>query len=94
MHAPHIGGMNVDVQSDLVTLAFKNIEQLEYFNFIIIRLQQEIILSGENLSPKRLLLQYMKALSKSLKLKSLIAPKMTDIITFLYNNVKLAVYTG
>ena len=38
--SPHLGGMNVDVQSDLATLAFNNGEQIE-----TIRLQQEIILS-------------------------------------------------
>ena len=38
--APHIGGMNGDVQSDLSTLAFKNGEQLEDFHISILRLQQ------------------------------------------------------
>ena len=41
-HAPNIGGMNVDVQSDLSTLALNNREQLKGFNSRIIRLQQEI----------------------------------------------------
>ena len=36
----------------------------------------------------------MKALSKSDKLKSFIAPKMTDIITFLDNHGNSAIYTG
>ena len=36
----------------------------------------------------------MKALSKSYKLKALIAPNMTDLITLLDNSVKYAVYTG
>ena len=36
----------------------------------------------------------MKALSKSDKLKAFIEPKMTFIITFLDNNVKLAIYIG
>ena len=36
----------------------------------------------------------MKALTKSEKLRAFIVPKMTDIITFLDNNVKSAVYTG
>ena len=45
--APHLGGMNGDVRSDLSTLAFKNGEQLEYFHGRIIRIQQEIMLSGE-----------------------------------------------
>ena len=35
----------------------------------------------------------MKEFSKRDKLKSFIAPNMKDIVTFLYNNVKLAVYT-
>ena len=62
--APHIGGMNSDVQSDLATLAFRNGEQLEDFNIRILRLEQEIMLSGEIFSPNRLLFQYMKALTK------------------------------
>ena len=60
--------MNGDVQSDLATLAFRNGEQLEYFHSRILRLQQEIMLSGEIVSPTRLLLQYMKVLTKSEKL--------------------------
>ena len=35
----------------------------------------------------------MKALSNSDKLRSSIAPKMTDLITFLHTNGKSAVYT-
>ena len=35
----------------------------------------------------------MKVLPKRNKLKSSIAPKMTDIITFLYKNLKYAIYT-
>ena len=38
--APHIGGMNGGVQSGLATLEFNNVEQLECFHSIIIRLQQ------------------------------------------------------
>ena len=60
--APHIGGMNGDVQFDLDTLAFKSGEQLEDFYSIIIRLQQEINLYGETVSTTRLIFQYMKAL--------------------------------
>ena len=52
------------------------------------------MLSGEIVSPTRLLFQYMKALTKSEKLRAFIAPNMTDIITFLDNNGKSAVYTG
>ena len=52
------------------------------------------MLSGDIFSPTRLLFQYMKALSKSDKLRSFVAPKMTYLITFLDNNKKLAVYTG
>ena len=36
----------------------------------------------------------MKAVTNSEKLRAFIAPKMTDIITFLENNGKSAVYTG
>ena len=43
---PHLGGMNGDIQSNLDTLSFKNREQLEDFHSIILRFQQEIILSG------------------------------------------------
>ena len=38
--APHLGGLNVGVQSDLATLAFKNGEQIEDFHSRILRLQQ------------------------------------------------------
>ena len=86
--------MNRYVQSDLATLAFKNGEQLEDFHSRILRLQQEIMLSGEIVSPTRIIFQYMKALAKSEKLRAFIAPKMTYLITFLDNNVKSAVYTG
>ena len=48
------------------------------------------MLSGENLSPTRILFQYMKANSD--KLRAFIAPKMIYIITFLDNNVKYFVY--
>ena len=68
-HAPHIGGMNGGVQYDISTLAFKNREQLEYFHSRILRIQQEIMLSGEIVSPTRLLFQYMKAWTKSEKIK-------------------------
>ena len=44
--APHLGGMNGDVQSDLANMTFKNGEQLEDFHGKISRLQQEIMLSG------------------------------------------------
>ena len=37
--APHLGGMNGDVQSDLSDLAFKNGEKLEDFHIIILILQ-------------------------------------------------------
>ena len=56
--------MNGDFQSDLTTLAFKNGEKLEDFYSRILRLQQEIILSGKTVSPTRLLFQYMKALQR------------------------------
>ena len=86
--------MNGDVQYDLFTLTFNNGEQLEYFHSIILRLQQEINLSGETVYPTRFLFQYMKTLSKSDKPKELIATKMMDIIKFLDNNGKYAIYTG
>ena len=86
--------MNDDVQYDIAALEFNNGEQLENFHIIIIILQQEITLYGETVSPKRRFFKYIKALSKSNKLKSFIAPKMTDLITFLDNNRKYSVYKG
>ena len=80
--------MNGDVHSELATLEFNNVEQLEDFHIIIIRLQQE------TLSPTRLLLKYIQELSKSNKRKELIDPNMTDLIKLFDNNRKLAVYTG
>ena len=47
---PSYWGVNGGVNSDLASLAFKNIEQLEYFHSRILILQQEIILTGETLS--------------------------------------------
>ena len=86
--------MNGNVQSDLATLAFRNGEQLEDFHSSILKLQQEIMLSGEIVSPTRLLIHYMKALTNSEKLKVFIAPRMTDLITFIDKNGKYAVYDG
>ena len=57
--APHLGGMNGDVQSDIATLDFRNGEQLEDFHSRILRIQKEIMLSGEIVSPFILLFQYM-----------------------------------
>ena len=91
--APHLGGMNGDVQSDLFTLTFNNAEKLEYFNSIIIRLQQEIIFYGEIVSPTIFLFHYMKELSKIDKTKTFIVPKMTDLPTLIGKNGKLSVYT-
>ena len=71
-----------------------NGEKLEDFHSRIIKLDQEIMLSGGIVSPTRLLFQYMKALTKSEKIRSFIAPKMTDLITFLDSNDKSAVYEG
>ena len=93
-HSPHLGGMNVDVKSDLATLAFNNGERLDDFHSRILRLQQEIMISGESFSPTILFFQYIKALSKSDKLRYFIAPKMTDIINFLDKKGKYAVYIG
>ena len=69
LHTPHLGGINGDVQSDLSTLEFKNGEQLEYFHSIIIRMKQEIFLSGETASSAKLILQYMKEFLKNNKQK-------------------------
>ena len=85
--------MNGGVQYDISTLAFNNREQLEYFHGRILRLRQEIIISREIVSPTRLLFQYTKSFSKSDKLIAFISPKITDLITFLDNNGKSAVYT-
>ena len=85
--------MNGYVQSDLDTLAFNNREQLKDFHSRIIRLQQEIILYGVIISPNRLLFQYIKAFSKSVKIIAFIVTKMTYLSTFLDNNGKAAVYT-
>ena len=51
-------------------------------------------LSGETVSPTRLLFRYIKALSNRYKLKAFIAPKMTDIIILPENNKKWSIYTG
>ena len=93
-HYPHLGGMNGDVQSDIATLAFKNGEQLEDFHGRILRLQQRIMLSGEMVSPTKLLFQSIKAFSKSYKIRAFIVPKMTGLITFLDNNRKSTFYIG
>ena len=52
------------------------------------------MLSGEIVSPTIILLQYMKALTKSEKLKAFMAPNMTDLITFIDTKGKYAVYYG
>ena len=71
-------------------------EQIKAWRFYsrIFRLQQEINLSVETVSSTRLLLQYMKSLSKCDKIKASINPKLKDLITFLDNNGKLAIYAG
>ena len=51
----HLGEINGDLQSDLFNMSFKNGEKIGYFQSIILRLQQYINLSGETISPKRLL---------------------------------------
>ena len=58
---------------------------------MIIIIQQRIILSGETISPTRLLFQYMNSLSKSDRIKVFIATKITDLIIFFDNHGKLAV---
>ena len=75
-------------------MEFKRGEQLEYFHFRILRLQQEIILSGETVSPTRPLFQYKKSVSKSSKTKAFIVLKMIYLITLIDNNKKSAVYKG
>ena len=92
--APYILGVNGDIQSDLSTLTFKNIENFEYLHSIVLRLQKEIFLYGETVSSTRLIFRYIKALSNSNKLRSFIAPKIIDFVTFLYRNIKLAIYEG
>ena len=52
------------------------------------------MLSGEIVSPNRLIFQYMKVFTKSEKLKEFIASKMSDLITFLDKNGKSDVYDG
>ena len=86
--------MNGDVQSNLANLASYNREKVEDSHSRILKLQQEIILSGENLSPTRLLFQYTKALSKINRLKAFIVPKMKYLITFLDINGKYSVQEG
>ena len=63
---PLLRWTNGDVHSNLSTLEFKNGEQLGDFHGRVIRLQKEIILSGENVSPTRLLFQYTKAFLKAI----------------------------
>ena len=58
----HIVNIDGDVQSELVTLSFKQGENLKI-------LQKERNIYGETVSPKRLILQYIKSLSNSDKLK-------------------------
>ena len=50
--------------------------------------------SGEIVTPTRLIFHYMKALTRSEKLRAFIAPKMTDLVTFLDKNGKSSVYMG
>ena len=94
VRAPNLQGMNGDVQSDLSTLELNNEELLEYIYSRTLILQKEIILYGETAYHIRPILQYMKVLQNSDKLKEIIAPNMTDLITFLDKNVKLDIYTG
>ena len=76
------------------TLFILSKKKIEGFHVRILRIKEEINISVENVSPTRLLLQYTKALSKSDKIRALIAPKMTDLITFIDNNRKSDIYTG
>ena len=52
------------------------------------------MLTGETVSPTRLISQYTKVFSNSDKLRAFIVPKMTYLIKFLDNNAKSAVYMG
>ena len=61
--------MNGNVQYELATLVFNNVEQLEDIHSINLRLQQEISISGETVSPTRLLLRYIEEFSNRGKLK-------------------------
>ena len=86
--------MNGNVQYELSILDVNNGKKFEDFHSRILRLQQEIMLSGETVSTTRIVLYYTKVFSKSDKLRYFIAPKMIDLITLLNKNVKPAVYTG
>ena len=86
--------MNDYVNSDLSTLALNNGEQLKDFHIRIIWIQQDINLSVETVYNKRLLFNYIKALSKCDKGKAFVSPKIADLKQFLDNNGKLAIYTG
>ena len=57
--APRLEGINGGFKYDLYTLDFKQGEQMEEHHGRIIRLQQEVNLSGETASPKKFLFQYM-----------------------------------
>ena len=84
--------MNGDAQFDLSTLTFNNGEQLEGFYRRILILQQEIILSGETVYIKIIIFHYMKAFSKSDKIKGLVDSNMTYLIKCLEK--KSAIYRG
>ena len=86
--------MNGDFKYYIDNLDFNNREKLEAFYSRILRLQQEIMLTGEIVSPTGILFQYTKEFSKSDKLIALITPKMTYLITLLEKNRKYAIYTG
>ena len=90
--APHLEGINGYFRSNLAILTFNNGEQLEDFHIRILILQQKIIFYGETVSPKIVLFRYMKVLSNDGKLKSFIGPKIADLIIFLDNNGKSALY--
>ena len=80
------------VYYDLSKLAFNAVEQIKDFHSRIIRIQQYTILLVETVYPTRLLYQYIKALSKSDKLKVFIASKMTYLLTFLDNKNNVYIY--
>ena len=64
--------MNGDVRSELATSEFKKGDQIEYFHGRILILQQDINIYVETVSDKIILLQYIKELSTSEKLKAFI----------------------
>ena len=93
-HAPHLGGMNGGVKSDLTNLAFKNEEQLECFSLYNYHTSTGNYPIWKTFSPNIFIFRYMKTFSKSDKIKAFIASIMSYLIRSLGNNRKLSVKTG